>query len=57
MLDLTVVLMVVAALGLMFSSTRQLGILSMAVLCFLYPVPVIAVLLIAGGIVIFNRYR
>ena len=53
MLDLTLALVVVAALGLSFSTTRQIGILSIAVLCFLYPALVIALILMGGGIYLF----
>ena len=55
MFDLTLALVVVAALGLSFSTTRQIGILSVALLCFLYPALVIVLILIGGGIYIYTR--
>jgi hypothetical protein len=48
MLDLTLALVVVAALGLSFSTTRQIGILSVAVLCFLYPALVVVLIFVGG---------
>jgi hypothetical protein len=48
----TLVLVVVALLGLSFSSTRSIGLLSTATLCFLYPVPV-ALALIGGGAIFY----
>ena len=50
MLDLTLALVVVAALGLSFSTTRQIGILSVAVLCFICPALVIVLIPIGGGV-------
>ncbi len=55
MLDLTLALVVVAALGLSFSSTRQIGILGMAILCFIHPALVIVLILMGGGIYFYNR--
>ncbi len=55
MLDLTLALVVVAALGLCFSTTRQIGILSTAVLCFLYPALVIVLIVVGGGIYLRNH--
>jgi len=54
-LDLTLALVVVAALGLSFSSTRQIGILSTAILCFLYPALVVVLILVGGGIYFYQR--
>lgn len=56
MLSLTVALLVTAALSLSFSSTRKMGILSIALLCFLFPLPVLALLLIAGGVMCYWKY-
>ncbi|MFZ2218866.1 MAG: hypothetical protein WAV85_09310 [Rhodoferax sp.] len=55
MLDLTLALVVVAALGLSFSTTRQIGILSVAVLCFIYPALVIVLILIGGGVYFYRN--
>ena len=55
MLDLTLALVVVAALGLSFSTTRQIGILSVALLCFLYPALVLVLILIGGGVYFYQR--
>ena len=55
MLDLTLALAVVAALGLSFSTTRQIGILSVAVLCFIYPALVIVLILIGGGVYFYRN--
>ena len=55
MLDLTLALVVVAALGLCFSTTRQIGILSVAALCFIYPALVIVLILIGGGVFFYHK--
>lgn len=55
MFDLSLALVVVAALGLSFPSTRQIGILSTAILCFIYPVLVIALILIGGSVYFYTR--
>ena len=55
--EMTVALTVVAVVGMMFSSTRQLGLLGLAVLCLLYPWPVVALLLIGGGALLFYQMR
>ena len=57
MLDLTLALVVVGALGLSFSTTRQIGILSIAVLCFIYPALVLVLILIGGGVYFYQRQR
>jgi hypothetical protein len=57
MLDLTLALVVVAALGLSFSTTRQIGILSVAVLCFLYPALVVVLIFVGGGIYFFHTRK
>lgn len=56
-LTLAASLAAVASVGLMFSSTRQLGLLCLALLCVLYPWPVSALLLIGGGAFVFLSYR
>ena len=50
MFDLTLALLVVAALRLSFSTTRQIGILSIALLCFIHPALVLVLILIGGGV-------
>ena len=55
MLDLTLALVVVAALGLSFSTTRQTGILSIALLCFIHPALVVVLILIGGGVYFYQR--
>lgn len=55
MFDLTLALVVVAVLGLSFPSTRQIGILSTAILCFIYPMLVILLLLIGGSVYYYTR--
>ncbi len=55
MSSLTLALLVVAALGMSFSSTRQIGILSTAILCFLHPAIVILLILIAGSVYFLTR--
>ena len=55
MLDLTLALVVVGALGLSFSTTRQIGILSIAVLCFIYPALVLVLILIGGGVYFYRN--
>ena len=57
MLDLTLVLLVVAALGLSFSTTRQIGILSIALLRFLHPALVLVLILIGSGVFFYQRQR
>ena len=57
MFDLTLALLVVAALGLSFSTTRQIGILSIALLCFIYPALVLVLILIGGGVFFYQRQR
>ena len=57
MFDLTLALLVVAALGLSFSTTRQIGILSIALLCFIYPALVLLLILIGGGVFFYQRQR
>ncbi len=54
-LDLTLALVVVAALGLSFSTTRQIGILSTAILCFLYPALVIVLIVVGCGIYFYQH--
>ena len=53
MLDLTLAL--VAALGLSFSTTRQIGILSIALLCFIHPALVFVLILIGGGVYFYRN--
>ena len=49
--------MVVATVGLMFSSTRQLGLLCLAALCVWHPWVMVALLLIGGGAFVFWNHR
>jgi hypothetical protein len=53
MLSITAALICTASLGLLFASTRKLGILAVALLCFLFPVPVLSLLLVGGCILYF----
>lgn len=55
MLAIVSTLIAVSALGLMFNSTRWMGIAAVALLTFRYPVPSMAILLIAGVIFILTR--
>jgi hypothetical protein len=51
-------LVVVAAVGLMFASTRQLGLLSVGLLCLIAPVLVVLLALIGLGLYLcFKLYR
>lgn len=54
MLPILATLIAVAALGLMFNSTRWMGIAAVALLTFRYPVPTLAALSI-GLAVFFTR--
>ena len=56
-LTLGATLMVVATVGLMFSSTRQLGLLCLAALCVWHPWVMVALLLIGGGAFVFWNQR
>lgn len=55
MIPLVSTLVAVSVLGLMFSSTRWMGIAAVALLTFRYPFPSLAILLLAG--VVFLLYR
>lgn len=57
MFALTAALITITVLGLCFGSTRKLGILSAAVLCFLFPFAVLTLLLIAGGVGLFLKLQ
>ena len=53
LVSLTTALVTVAVLGLLFSSTRKLGIVATGLLCVFYPLFVIVLLLIAGALYLF----
>ena len=55
--ELTAALTVVAVMGLTFPSTRHLGLLSLAVLCVMYPLTVLALLVLTGGVFLFMNHR
>jgi hypothetical protein len=55
MLSMTLAVVVVAVLGMAFSSTRNVGLLATALLCFMYPVLVIVLVLMGGGVFIYQR--
>jgi len=55
MIAIVSTLIAVSLLGLMFNSTRWMGIAAVALLTFRYPFPSLAILLIAG--VVFLLYR
>ena len=55
MIPLVSTLVAVSVLGLMFNSTRWMGIAAVALLTFRYPFPSLAILLLAG--VVFLLYR
>ena len=55
MIPIVSTLITVSVLGLMFNSTRWMGIAAVALLTFRYPFPSLAILLIAG--VVYLLYR
>lgn len=55
MVPIVCTLIAVSALGLLFSTTRWMGIAAVALLTFRYPFPSLAILLIAG--VVYLLYR
>jgi hypothetical protein len=55
MLSVTLALVVVAGLGMAFPSTRNIGLLSTALLCFIYPVFVIVLILIGGSVYFYQN--
>lgn len=54
MIALTCALITAAVLSMCFPQTRSIGIICVTVLCFLYPIPVISVLIL-GGIVYYLK--
>ena len=54
---ITLALVVVAGLGLLFSTTRQLGLLCVFVLCILYPVLIVALVLVGGSVFVYLKLR
>ena len=44
-----------SVLAMMFSNTRNMGIIATSVLAFLYPVPVMVVVLIAASIFLYKK--
>ena len=55
MIPIVSTLITVSVLGLMFNSTRWMGIAAVALLTFRYPFPSLAILLLAG--VVYLLYR
>ena len=55
MLPIVSTLIAVSVLGLMFSSTRWMGIAAVALLTFRYPVPALAVLAIGLAVFFYQR--
>jgi hypothetical protein len=55
MIPIVSTLVAVSVLGLMFASTRWMGIAAVALLTFRYPFPSLAILLLAG--VVYLLYR
>lgn len=55
MLPIVSTLIAVSVLGLMFSSTRWMGIAAVALLTFRYPVPTLAVLAIGLAVFFYQR--
>jgi hypothetical protein len=53
MCSLTFALVLASILGLLFAATRWLGILAVAVLCFLFPAVVLVTLLVVGAAFIY----
>jgi len=49
MIKIVCVLLATAALGLCFSVTRKIGLLCVALLVFICPIPVLGLILIGGG--------
>jgi len=50
MIKIVSVLLVTALVGLAFSATRAIGLLGLAVLALLYPIPVLGLILFGGGV-------
>lgn len=57
MLSITAALVITAVLGLCFTSTRKLGILAVAILCFLFPYFLLPLALMGAGIYFFITQR
>ena len=55
--EVSTALAVVAVIGMAFPTTRHLGLLSLAVLCVMYPLAVLTLLAITGGAVLFWIYK
>jgi len=55
MVPIVSTLIAVSLLGLMFNSTRWMGIAAMAVLTFLYPFPSLVALAIGAVVYFYNR--
>lgn len=56
MISITCALVTAAVLCMLFASTRNMGVLFVTILCFLYPIPVILVL-IGVGIVFYKKRK
>jgi hypothetical protein len=56
MIAIASALVAAGVMGVLFESTRWLGILCIAVLTFLFPVPLMTILLVAGVVFIFIHF-
>ena len=56
MIALTCALVTAAVLCMFIPSTRNMGVVFVTVLCFLYPIPVISVLIVIGIVYYKRRY-
>lgn len=50
-------LVVTAALGMLFAPTRRIGLLCVALLAYLYPIPVITLILIGGVSIYYYKQK
>ena len=57
MISIVCTLIAVSVLGLLFNSTRWMGIAAVALLTFRYPVPSLAALALGVAVFIFTRFR
>ena len=57
MISIVCTLIAVSVLGLLFNSTRWMGIAAVALLTFRFPVPSLAALALGVAVFIFTRFR
>lgn len=57
MISIVCTLIAVSVLGLLFNSTRWMGIAAVALLTFRFPVPSLAALALGAAVFIFIRFR